>query len=319
MITRSKEPVPGFIRQIINEEEIPLRSRTFAPDTVNGVLRYGAIIGNVIEHHEQIPRGMDWARQLIHRTEEANLSFPSGTVILADEMVQSRGRFKRPWHAPRGGLWMTLVLVNTLLPESNLLVPMAAGVACCELLRSYGIEAYIKWVNDVLVGSQKISGILTETFTGARFGEEYVLVGIGINVNNDEFPAELNKEATSLKSCLKKEISLPEMVARLLVKLRWNIGLLYYEETRRLEVLGGIAKRHEAGAENMHGDEHLLLKSYNGLTDIFNRRVLFGFDVRKNPLFEAVVVGLDNSGGLLLELDDASRIVQHSGEIIYLD
>jgi len=109
------------------------------------------------------------------------------------------------------------------------------------------------------------------------------------------------------------------MVARLLVKLRWNIGLLYYEETRRLEVLGGIAKRHEAGAENMHGDEHLLLKSYNGLTDIFNRRVLFGFDVQKNPLFEAVVVGLDNSGGLLLELDDASRIVQHSGEIIYLD
>ena len=319
MITRPKEAIARFIRQIIDEEEIPLRSRTFAPGTVNAVLRYGAIVGNAIHHHEQIPRGMDWARQLIQRTEEGDLSFPSGTVILADEMVQSRGRFKRPWHAPRGGLWMTLVMVNTLLPESNLIVPMAAGVACCEVLRYYGVAAYIKWVNDVLVDGQKISGILTETFTGARFGEEYVLVGIGINVNNDEFPAELCQQATSLKTCLKKEISLPELAARLLVKLRWNVGLLYFEENRHLEVHGGIAKQYEAGTENMHGDTHLLLDSYKCLADIFGRRVLFGFDVQKTPLFEAKIIGLDNSGGLVLELDDASRIVQHSGEIIYLD
>jgi BirA family biotin operon repressor/biotin-[acetyl-CoA-carboxylase] ligase len=318
LMIKSKALTSGLIQQIINEEEIPLRSRTFAPDSVNGILRYGAIVGTAIEHHTQIPRGMDWARQLIQQTEEANLSFPSGTVILADEMVQSRGRFKRPWHAPQGGLWMTLVMVNTLLPESSLLIPMAAGVACCELLRYYGLSAYIKWVNDVLVGSKKISGILTETFTGSRSAEEYVLVGIGINVNNDEFPADLCKQATSLKSCLKKEISLTEMEARLLVKLRWNIGLLYYEEARHLEVHGGIGKRHQARAENMHADEHLLLQSYKGLTDIFNRRVLFGFDVQENPLFEAIVVGLDNSGGLILELDDSSRIVQHSGEIIYL-
>ena len=55
------------------------------------------------------------------------------------------------------------------------------------------------------------------------------------------------------------------------------------------------------------------------LTDIFNRRVLFGFNVQEDPQFEATVAGLDNSGGLVLELDDTSKIVQHSGEIIYLD
>jgi len=314
-----KLPTSDYIQQVINEEEIPLRRKKFAPDIVNKIFRYGAMVGHTIEHLEQVPRGMDWARQLILRAEEADLSFPSGTVILADEMLRSKGRFKRSWYAPRGGLWMTLVMVNTLLPESNLLVPMAAGVACCEALRSYGIAAHIKWVNDVLVGGKKISGILTETFSGSRFAEEYVLVGIGINVNNDEFPAELSGQATSAKSWFNKEISLPEMAARLLVKLRWNIGLLYYEEAKHLEFHGGIGKRNETRADNMLEDEHLLLEKYKSLADIFNRRVLFGFDVQKAPRFEAKVVGLDGSGGLILELDDTSRIVQHSGEIIYLD
>lgn len=318
-MTNPKELSPEYIRHIINKEEIPLRKRTFAPETVNSILRYGAILGNIIEHHQQIPRGMDWARQIINKAEEKNISFHSGTVILAEEMMQSKGRFQRLWHAPQGGLWMTLVMVNTLLPENSLLFPMAAGVACCEVLRDYSIAAHIKWVNDVLVDGKKISGILTETFTGHRSGEEYVLIGIGINVNNDEFPPELSEQATSVKSCLKKEIRIAEIAARLLVKLRWNIGLLYYEEARLLEVHGGIAKRNEVPEENRAEDEHLLLASYKSLTDIFNRRVLFGFDVRENPQFEAKVIGLDDSGGLILEMEDATKIVQHSGEIIYLD
>ena len=318
-MSKPKKLTPESVQQIMIEEENPLRSRTFTPDVVAQVLRYGAMVGSVIEQHERIPRGMDWARQLICKAEEANLSFPSGTVIVADEMVHSRGRFQRPWHAPQGGLWLTIVLVNTLLPAGSLLVPMAAGVACCEVLRYYGIPAQIKWVNDVLVDRKKICGILAESFTGPRFGEEYILIGIGINVNNEEFPAEFSTHSTSLKSCLNKEISLPEIAARLLAKLRWNIGLLYHEEARYFETYGGIAAGNETGAGNMYAEEHLLLKSYRTLTDSINRRVLFGFDVRENPQFEARVVGLDNSGGLILELDDAATIIQHSGEIIYLD
>ncbi len=318
-MTSLKPITPEYIQQIITEEEIPLRSRIFAPGTVKTVFRYGAVVAAVIEHYPNIPRGMERARQNINNAEEAGRSFPSGMVILADEMVQSRGRFKRYWHAPQGGLWMTLVLVNTLLPESSLLVPMAAGVACCEVLRDYGIAAHIKWVNDVLADGRKISGILTETFTGSCSGEEYVLVGIGINVNNDKFPAELSKQATSLKSLLNREISLPEITARLLAKLRWNIGILHFEEAKYLEMHGGIAKCNETRVANMLADEHLLLKNYKGLTDIFNRRVLFGFDVQKNPQFEAKVIGLDDAGGLILEMGDASITVQQSGEIIYLD
>jgi BirA family biotin operon repressor/biotin-[acetyl-CoA-carboxylase] ligase len=144
-------------------------------------------------------------------------------------------------------------------------------------------------------------------------------IGIGINVNNDLFPAELSETAISMKSCLSKEISLQEVIARLLVKLRWNIGLLFYEEAKHLEKHGGVAMTNKAEPENLPEDEHLLLKSYKSLTDIFNRRILFGFDIQENPQFEAKIIGLDNTGGLILEMVDSARIVQHSGEIIYLD
>ena len=318
-MTNSKQLTPDYIEQIIINEEAPLRSRTFAPDTVDEVFRYGAVVGSTIEHHSRIPRGADSARQLILQSEENNTSFNSGTVILADEMMHSKGRFKRYWHAPKGGLWMTLALVNTLLPESSLLLPMAAGVACCETLRHYGVEARIKWVNDTLVGKKKISGILTETFTGPRFGEEYILIGIGLNVNNDRFPDDLSDTAVSMKTCLNKEVILQEVIARLLAKLRWNIGLLFYEEARHLEKHGGIAISNTQETVNSPGNEHLLLKSYKNLTDIFNRRILFGFDVQKSPQFEAKIIGLDNTGGLILEMIDSSRIIQHSGEIVYLD
>ncbi len=318
-MTSSKQLTPDYIQKIINEEEIPLRSNSLDPEIAQLALRYGGVVGSVIEQHSQISRGAEWARQLILDTEDKNESFHSGTVILADEMINSKGRFKRYWHAPKGGLWMTLALANTLLPESSLLLPMAAGVACCEVIRHYGIEAQIKWVNDTLVDNKKISGILTETFIGPRFGEEYILIGIGINVNNDLFPSGLSETAISMKSCLNKELNLQEVIARLLVKLRWNIGLLFYEEAQYLEKHGGIAISNKTKTENLPDDEHLLLKSYKSLTDILNRRVLFGFDVQENPQFEAKIIGLDNTGGLILEMVDSSRIIQHSGEIVYLD
>jgi len=318
-MTDTEQLTPDFIQQLVDTEEIPYRSRYFTQEMIEEVLRYGAVTGSVIEHRRRISRGGDLARQFILAAEEKNESFHSGTVILADEMLASRGRFKRYWHAPVGGLWLTLVLANTLRPESSLLLPLAAGVACCELIRHYNIPAHIKWVNDTQVDNRKISGILTETFTGPRFGEEYVLIGIGINVNNDIFPPELDASATSMKSCLGHEIDLTEVTARLLVKLRWNIGLLFYAEEKHLEKHGGIALSAAAAAEELAPDEHPLLQRYKKLTDIYTRKVVFGFNVQTDPQFEARVIGLDKSGGLILELADSSTVIQHSGEIVYLD
>ncbi|HET98192.1 MAG TPA: biotin--[acetyl-CoA-carboxylase] ligase, partial [Desulfurivibrio alkaliphilus] len=215
-------------------EELAHRRRRFPAAMAEEVLARGAMVGSQVEFFAHQRRCMDYARELIREYEAADRAFPSGLVFIARELSGGRGRFARSWHAPPGGLWLTLVLVNTLLPQHGRFYPLAAGVACAETVRSLGVEARIKWVNDILVGPAKLAGILVETDRGLLGREEYVLIGIGINVNNDLFPAELNGLALSTKEVLGVELDLQLVAARLLAKLRWNIGLLHYVEARQL-------------------------------------------------------------------------------------
>ena len=302
---------PELVRRIIVEEEIPLRCKTLPPDMVETIFRYGAIIGSVVEAHPLLTRGMDRARVLIRRAEQSGRSLASGTTIIAGEMTASRGRFQRPWHAPAGGLWLTVIIAETLLPENSRLYPLAAGAACCETLRHYKIPAFIKWVNDVHVKSRKIAGILTTTETGPLYDEEYVLIGIGINANNDSFPPELEETATSMRTELGSSVDINRLAARLLAKLAWSIGLLHHEEQIRLGNRGMTATDTQSS--------HPLLDLWQRLSDIQGRRVLFGYDVQTEPQFEAVVQGIDAQGCLLLKLADGRITLENSGEIIYLD
>lgn len=303
---------PHFVQRIIQDEEVPSRSNFLDQNTVQTIFRYGATVGSSIKRFEQHGRCMDHARQLIAEYEEAGKSFPSGMVLLANELTASKGRFQRYWHAPTGGLWMTLVIVNTLLPENTHFYPLLAGLACCEAVCQYQVDARIKWVNDIHVNGKKIGGILTETVIGPKYGEEYVLIGIGINVNNETFPEELAPLAISMKSLLEEEIEIDLFAARLLAKFAWNIGLLHYEERERLAIDDGTAQ------ENL--GPKLLLDQWLHLTDTIGKRVWFGFDVQKNLQYQAEVLGLDASGGLILKnLADEVITVEHSGEIIYID
>ncbi len=297
---------PLLVKHIITTQELPARAQTFSLRDATAIFRYGAVVGSIIEHHRQLDRGMDLARRLIEEHEGRGKSFASGTVILADQLHDGQGRFHRPWHAPAGGVWMTLVLVNTLLPETSRLLPLAAGVAVCELLTAHGLPASLKWVNDVLVDGRKISGTLVETLRGSRSGEEYILIGTGINVNNTEFPPELQETAISLKGSLSVEADTTMLAAGLLAKLAWNIGLLHFVEQQR-----------------MHGEDqdpvHPLIGRWREFTDMTGRLVLFGHDVQKNPLFEARVMGIADDGSLLLKLPDGHIVSEVSGELIYLD
>jgi len=295
-------------QQIIREEETGAR-QALSPAVVRKILRYGAIVGSAIHEYDRLERGMERARQLVVESEEKGLSFQSGTLILAHEMTLGRGRFQRQWFAPPGGIWCTLVLVNTLLPENTHLLPLAAGMAACEALCHFAVPAQIKWVNDVHVGNRKIAGILTESFISPRYKEEYVLIGIGMNVNNTVFPEELAETATSMQTVLGREIDVTAVAARLIAKLTWNIGLLHYLEEVRLEANDGLS-----GPDN-----RLLMNSWRRLSDTPGRRVLFGYDVQREPQFEAWVVDILDDGALMLEKSDGLRVVERSGEIVYLD
>lgn len=299
------------VQQLISETEIPSRLAYYPSEVVQAVYRYGAPVGSTIHHFSQAERLMPLARQQINEYEARGQSCPSGMVFLADELTESRGRFQRSWHAPSGGLWLTLVMANTLLPESMRLYPLAAGMACCEAIRSYGIDAHLKWVNDVHVAGRKICGVLCESFTSAEFGEEYVLIGVGININNLAFPVELGATAISMKEILGCDTELTDFAARLLAKFSWSFGLLCHDEAQRLAAEDG------SGADL---PESLMLSAWKEMSDTVGRRVWFGFDVQQQPQYRAEVLGIAPDGGIILRhLESGSEIVEHSGELLYID
>lgn len=299
-------------RALLNEvlaQERSLRQAAHPHIACETVLRYGGFVGSVIECHPFLPRAMDHARSHIAEIEAAAGSVANGMVILADSMNRSKGRFSRVWHAPEGGVWGCLVHANTLLDLSKRFVPLAAGVACCEAVHAAGgTQATLRWVNDVLFGERKVAGFLVEGFSGPRYGDEYHLVGFGINVNNSMFPPELAGLATCLADELGHELDVTRFTAVFLAKLVWNFGLLYYEEAQLLD----------SGVYSGAGGSHLLLDNWCRLSSTIGRRVIFGFDVMTSPQYEATVIGVEADGGLRLRFADGSVKVEHSGEIRYL-
>ncbi len=279
------------------------------PVDAEAVSRYGAFVGSNIQSHCSLPRAMDHARSLIKKTVHANSSVSSGTVILADTMSHSKGRFSRQWHAPLGGVWGCMIHANTLLPQSRQFISLAVGLACCEAVREVGGErAMLRWVNDILVNGRKLAGFLVESYTEPVHGEEFTLVGFGINANNYSFPSELADLSTSLKQILAKEIDLSQFTALFLARLAWNFGLLYYEEARKLRGEGFSGK---AG-------KHLLLERWLASSDSVGKRVIYGFDVMTAPQYQAEVLGIDDDGGLILRLEDSHEKTEYCGEIRYL-
>lgn len=119
---------------------------------------------------------------------------PDKSIFLADMQTSGRGRLGREWSSPKGcGIWMSIYLKpETVIADISQLT-LIAGLAVSRVIDT----AFIKWPNDVLISSKKVAGILTETtLEGGKI--KHIVVGIGINVNNKDFPEELSDKATSL-------------------------------------------------------------------------------------------------------------------------
>jgi BirA family transcriptional regulator, biotin operon repressor / biotin---[acetyl-CoA-carboxylase] ligase len=143
------------------------------------------MIGTPRVHHRLTDSTNERAKEL------AEFGAPHGTLVTADEQTAGRGRQGRAWTAPPG----TAVLMSLLLrdlDERHELLPLAAAVAVCEALP---VEASIKWPNDVWIERRKVAGTLVE----GRPQEGWAVLGIGLNVTTDSFPAELAEIATSLR------------------------------------------------------------------------------------------------------------------------
>lgn len=145
-----------------------------------------------------------------------------GLAIVADEQTAGRGRLQRAWSSPKGaGLYFSILLRPKIAMDHWPLITFMAALAVGDALsEAAGVETEIKWPNDLLSGERKICGILAETVetTSGRA----VIVGIGINLTQDAFPAELNDVATSVAGASGRPAERESILAALLRALsRW--------------------------------------------------------------------------------------------------
>lgn len=133
--------------------------------------------------------------------EKASQGAASGTVIIAREQTQGRGRMGRSFYSPNtSGIYFSIILRPHLNLEDSLLITTATAVAVAKAMETVAhVKAEIKWVNDIYVAGKKVCGILTEASLNFESGGlEYAVVGIGINIQTNDFPEDIKHVAGSL-------------------------------------------------------------------------------------------------------------------------
>jgi BirA family biotin operon repressor/biotin-[acetyl-CoA-carboxylase] ligase len=185
---------------------------TAVPEFGGPAVEYGLAAPFDIEYHDEISSTNARARELA-----ANGA--SNVVVLADKQTGGRGRLDRSWVSPSGGIWLSVLFRPTVPMAQTPVFTLSAAVAATRAAREAGVEASIKWPNDILVDidgtEKKLVGILTE-MEGEADRVSWVVVGIGVNANVD--PQSLPAEAmpTSLSAVLGDPVDRRRFTQRLL-------------------------------------------------------------------------------------------------------
>jgi len=159
--------------------------------------------------------------------ELARAGAPEGTLVTAETQTMGQGRLDRVWQSPEGkGLWFSLILRPAVETACASQVTLMAAVALTEAINSFtGLRSGIKWPNDLLINGKKFCGILTEMRTSQEGDIDYIILGIGLNVNLDEndFNRELRPTATSLSMELGRSVDRLALLQRILFCLEvWH-------------------------------------------------------------------------------------------------
>lgn len=179
------------------------------PAKIKAELKTG-IIGKEIHYFKEIKSTNTTAREMAHSVEE-------GAVVIAEAQSCGKGRIGRKWLSPEGGIWLSIILKPKIQPSHAARITLLAGLAVAKTMQDYGLEARIKWPNDVLIKGKKVCGILTEM--EAEIDRiDYCVVGIGIdaNVDTELFPDEIKDTSTSLENELGHTVNRSEFVCKLL-------------------------------------------------------------------------------------------------------
>ena len=211
---------------------------------------------------------------------------PDGTLIVAESQTQGRGRRGRSWYSPaRASLYLSLLL----RPERDMMeaqkLIMMASVALSEVLRGHcKVNALIKWPNDIFINSMKVAGILVEAESkGSRM--DWMVLGIGLNVNTESFPPELEHRATSVL----RETGERWCRASILIRLILEMETLYH---------GWLA-----------GDTRELFSKWRKMSYTLGRRV------KTEQGFTGYAEEVTPQGGLIIKGDRGDHMVVNAGDV----
>lgn len=213
-----------------------------------------------------------------------------GTLFIADKQNAGKGRRGRAWESPSGkSIYMTILLRPQITPDKAPMLTLIMGLSVAEGIRKVsGAETEIKWPNDIVMNKKKVCGILTEMATEMEY-VNYVVIGVGINVNQEYFSEGIKEIATSL-----------------------------YEETgtvyQRSELIAAVLERFEKNYEMFleTGDLSAVRKAYDSI--LVNR----GQEVKvlePGNEYRAVAEGINKNGELIVRLSDGRQKNIFAGEV----
>lgn len=151
-------------------------------------------LGRAVNHYEHTLTSTNLVLK-----DMAKQGAPHGSLCLCETQTAGRGRMDRQWSSPEGqGVWLSVLLRPALMPEDAPLITFACALAMAKAVREVtGLDARIKWPNDLVLNGRKLCGILLEM--GFDAGGMYVIAGTGLNVRRGAYPQELAERATSIE------------------------------------------------------------------------------------------------------------------------
>lgn len=171
-----------------------------------------------------------------------------GLVVVAEGQTKGRGRRGTAWSSPpRRGVLFSMLVKPAPPPDALPLLSIVVGVAVLRVLRGLGLEARLKWPNDLLVGDGKVAGCLVDLAADAE-GTPFAVIGIGINADHgrDDLPADASPRAASLRQLLGTRIDREALLASTIAALDRGIEALrsgdaadFLAEARRFDALLG--------------------------------------------------------------------------------
>ena len=224
--------------------------------------------------------------------QEAAQGAPHGSIYLAEEQTAGKGRGDHAWHSePGAGLYVSILLRPQMTPADGLWLSLATGLAVHQAIENVtGLVADIRWPNDLLLGSRKVGGILTE-MNAETTRVRHAVIGIGINVNHRQFPLELRDLATSLRLETDRVPSRQDLLVAILECLVSEMDPLM-EPAGFADACDGILTRLQQKSSWIRGKQ-VIVDEAGGYT--------------------GVTAGLDGNGFLRVQTADGMRTVLSGG------